>query len=827
MDWVFEMREFKQWLEADSGSIERAFWVRGSAGIGKSTMAGYIIEYLKATYPSSIVAYFFCKSGEEKLENASDIVRTIAYQCSKKCESIQRMLQVLRKEQFQISSTAGINLLLKKLLKEPLSTVSEDIYIVLDGLDEADGRKLDRTDNRKRSEIEVLIEGLVGLKVARVLFISRPDVPILYETPLLLKKLISKDNIGDIETYVRHELSKTTSKVQKWYPKDKGEPIDFFVQRSNGLFLWVSSALHQLSIAKTKSKFNAYLDSLSESSGDINKLYIGILERIDDEDRNWVVEILKWIITAERPMVLNTLKEIVQWSLDDERDFEEFLEITCGSFVQITPRWDSVLLIQLSHETFRSFLYDSAKCPSYYFIDRSKIYGCITRKCVDCLSTGNASQIVIEYAADNWVHYLAKSNSTDDYVELSKQLFQLFTSVGISRWIQYGLLKSWIANYRDVDFEVDDLKLIMAWLRNMINIEELRSYDNDEKLKAAIQWSHNVLEQQILGDYIGKAATKIWLYGNLTDSTHIARAFQLGFKYYMMRGKKALTEAEEIRTLSTTQFRDLCIWSGCDCIQPVNILNFAVAFGVLKLWNQCIEAFQKQASIQCKGFKYWKELGNAFYQNGDYDSAIDLFKKAVDKFPTDYMLLFFLGNLYETVDSDNISLDLYMQTIEKSPSSSFFCAYICVGTDWMWSDGISVKIDELLVNSFIWRSVASAYKRKGEVAREIEIYNMAIQSYENALRMPGNALLWIYYGNSKYDYDFFYKKALPKIVLCSALGEAYRIKAEAERSLGNFDTAIEAIEGARVAFQTALDHEQGNVWLNQVVREFNTMQLID
>src|SRR6202022_3418570 len=79
--WVPELREFKQWVNAEPKSVESTLWLRGSAGIGKSVMAGSIIDYLQHAFPQSVIAYFFCKSGTPKLSEPRAIVRTIVYQC--------------------------------------------------------------------------------------------------------------------------------------------------------------------------------------------------------------------------------------------------------------------------------------------------------------------------------------------------------------------------------------------------------------------------------------------------------------------------------------------------------------------------------------------------------------------------------------------------------------------------------------------------------------------------------------------------------------------------------------------------------------------------
>jgi hypothetical protein len=208
-----------------------------------------------------------------------------------------------------------------------------------------------------------------------VLFIIRPDIPIRGIPLLITKSIRENDNRGDVEAYVRQKLSTSKPKFQKWYPKDAPEPVEFLVRGSNGLFLWVSTVLHQLSTANTKSKFKSYFDSLGKSSGNMDALYRGILDRIGDEEKRWVFEILRWVIAAETPLSINQLEGLVQWSLDDEREnFKEFLEDECGSFVRVVPGREGAQVVQPTHETFRSFLPDPMKCPEKFFFDEEKAH---------------------------------------------------------------------------------------------------------------------------------------------------------------------------------------------------------------------------------------------------------------------------------------------------------------------------------------------------------------------------------------------------------------------------------------------------------------------
>src|SRR5271169_4744174 len=113
------MTEFKDWRNSkEQGAKERILWVRGTLGVGKTIMAGYFIELLKCLHPNAVVAYFFCRSGQERLKTARDIIRTLAYQCVINDADARSVLDSLRTNDFRVNEEAHVGFLVEKLLRE-------------------------------------------------------------------------------------------------------------------------------------------------------------------------------------------------------------------------------------------------------------------------------------------------------------------------------------------------------------------------------------------------------------------------------------------------------------------------------------------------------------------------------------------------------------------------------------------------------------------------------------------------------------------------------------------------------------------------------------
>jgi len=59
-------------------------------------MAGYFIEELQWLHPTSLVAYFFCRSGVEGLTKAREMFEVFAYQCIQDSKDALSALDLLR-----------------------------------------------------------------------------------------------------------------------------------------------------------------------------------------------------------------------------------------------------------------------------------------------------------------------------------------------------------------------------------------------------------------------------------------------------------------------------------------------------------------------------------------------------------------------------------------------------------------------------------------------------------------------------------------------------------------------------------------------------------
>ena len=554
LDWALEMTEFNNWQNAEFGSKESVLWIRGGPGIGKSTMAGYFIRHLKDTHPDSAVTYFFCTNGRPGLMNVRDIIRTLAYQFCLDSAEARSALDELRKTHFGIDQNIGIRFLFTKLLQEPLQQMAKDWFLVLDGLDEADSAAQDVVE--LRPEIDIFLNCLIRLPFARILMLSRPDCTacdnISWSTT---RSLQFYENADDIRIYAQNEISEAKA-IQRWFPAELNNPVDYFVNNSRGIFLWVVLSLRQLSGSKSRKVFHDCLSGISNAGGNMDTLYSAILSRLSTEDWRWIEEILRWLISADKSLAIDELKAAVYWSLGDELDdFEKFLNDQCGSIVQIISNNPIGSSVQLIHETFRSFLVSPIRCPAQFYIDEESVKAYATLTSLQFICGENPeSDDFIHYAAPALVNHLSVSRGKQACAIL-RGLHDLFTSDGLLMFVKYGLLPK--DNLGDqtlyVDFEEEAIKSISKWLT-----EWQRRSDVEEKTElvdSSLKWREEIMGNPgLLGELIGRAAANLWLFGTLLDYNAIAASFRLALKYYRKTTNRLKSNAEELQDLISSEF---------------------------------------------------------------------------------------------------------------------------------------------------------------------------------------------------------------------------------------------------------------------------------
>ena len=136
--WVFDLPEIKSWLDIDASDKAKILWLSGTTGFGKSVMAAYITNELIYRFPSSAVAFFFCKDNDF-LREPHNVMRTFAYQVTLNSPAARTSLSRAWEQQDEFQNLFDIEVddLFHTLIVDSLLSISmPNVFFILDGINE-------------------------------------------------------------------------------------------------------------------------------------------------------------------------------------------------------------------------------------------------------------------------------------------------------------------------------------------------------------------------------------------------------------------------------------------------------------------------------------------------------------------------------------------------------------------------------------------------------------------------------------------------------------------------------------------------------------------
>ena len=775
LQWARNMNEFQDWRLREKEEGGQVLWVCGPPGFGKSTLAGYYVEILHRLYPDAIVAYFFCKSGAEGLVSVRDLIRSLAYQISRADENVRACLLDL-KNQGEVDGNHGIEFLFEKLLLGSMSQTQKELFIVIDGLDEADRKTI---GNRSGETEMILFLQALHTTTARLLFISRPDLSlaeILSPVRTTTVRLDKRQNEEDITKFVNRTFTES-KKLRSLFEAENIDPLKYFLEHARGIFLWVAVTLRELGRIKSKSEFQNEIDGFSKASGSMDELYRSILAKLESNSRKWMAEILRWVVAAEARLSVADLHDAVRYALKDTLyDFEEFIDVDCGSLLQKTP----ALEIQLVHETFRSFLLNSEKCASDFHIEENEIQFRVASICIDFLTNLETNK----YIEKHWATHLEKATSEQQSVVLLKPLHEFFTSRGLDQWIQSYLSKTvqtgaWRVSYNGLttiyiwggDVELNNLYKALRNLHNWAST--LKVVDEVAKWAAVVASDRYELLQTV-----GKAAGRIFLYNAFENSSEIPEVFLLALKYYRRR-PRFIVHNSELQELVDTKFTIMSDrQSG-----PIQTRNVAIAYYALQRWRDCLRMFNEGHLTE--RIDVWRYMSKAYYNSGDYDAAIQITQRAIAGCPAEKWPRQLLGELFVKKGDFDMAIEVFENTMKIDPNGDPESTYSSLHHSHSDPDaGYPRSLPQIVAH------LLELYRETGKHDRAIEVFTRAVEDHPTEA-WPSKALAGVFRAkHDNYSAIRVLRSAIEKkpadILLWEQLQQEYEI-------LGDYSREVEVL----------------------------------
>ena len=551
---------------------KNVLWITGLPGVGKSVIAAHLLTTLHSQLSAEIplgqrrqfyLAYFFCQEGEQKLKRAQNIIHTISYQLALQDKRFMGHLNRTRfEEKFMISPSVGVRLLYNRLVQQPLGSLlgpgsDENVYCVIDGLDEADFQSKDGRSGD--SEISVLVKLLAKTPKLRVLVLSR-SVPEICDTMRVVqaatKEITATDNEEDIKRYVKWKVCESL-KLREGFRRNNVDPVMHMRNSANGIFLWVDMLLRFLEGSTSLKEFES---GLREIPVQFNELYKQILQRISssvtDRSKLIITEVIRVVIVSPRELQVEELQALVENILEDEFfDFTQLLKSVCGTFLRIVD--DAIdsrrKYVRVVHDTFREYITSDASKNENFHVSLPEAHEAIARMLLryllkedfgSQLTKGKfirrtedlASNIeqkfpLLKYAASQWSFHLSQSSSDSMILE---ELYHALAS-----FMQTGPLLLWIeclAIFHAISVLSRTADDIMAWSK----VQSSLQVQSSEMIKG---WSRDC------GRFFAEYGSHVAEYPNSVYHTFFDLVCQPSVFYSRFRtGSASVSHGVSVRT---------------------------------------------------------------------------------------------------------------------------------------------------------------------------------------------------------------------------------------------------------------------------------------
>ncbi|KAJ5362407.1 hypothetical protein N7541_003251 [Penicillium brevicompactum] len=389
--WILDSPEYNDW-KYTAGDI---LWLPGISGCGKSVLCSTVIQDLEDVCrvdPSRSLAYWYFQFGVNWTQSVNDLARSLIRQLSR--SPLVSSVKDLWKEHHQKGSQPDSKAILA-VLNDIISSISGQVYLVFDALDECPG-------NVSLSQRESLLSLLTDLieqhkDKVHILATSRPEQDISQQ--------LREFSMFDLESYLAEDVKTFVTAATKrdplqFYSEEvKTLIFDALVNSKERRFRWAELQIQALEKRRKRRTGNEddIREALKKVPLSLEETYRRILESDDpDDDVVLAREILMIICLSPVVLDVNTVAEMVDLDIPDD-----VLKICTTSLVSV---FDDK--IQLAHFSVQEFLMFSDKGGQRYKCQFSAAEGhrFLAKKALDSLL--EQTDFLAESEADERLSFL-------------------------------------------------------------------------------------------------------------------------------------------------------------------------------------------------------------------------------------------------------------------------------------------------------------------------------------------------------------------------------------------------------------------------------------
>ena len=311
--WVEMTREYKEWICRGDYQL---LWLTGNAGMGKSTLAAYVISKLRDESENAAVIHVFCADTDTysvnnilcaaiyQLIGGSEILRDVAIQNDNTYSSKEGR-----------HGTSGHARRLEDLWDLFSSVVKgsdlKRVYLVIDGLDNC--------QPKMQKELMALLNA--GPEKLRVLVTSQPleDLRLALwndhqelQQRSRVQRLEANHYEGDINSDIGRLLQTKISEIREkrgWREKEEQEALQYLSGQRAGIFLPFVICLETLEhteVQSVKTDLKGIFNNLKDLDATYEKLMKSMSIRFQDKPSS----IMNNVIYTQRPLTVRELGSI-------------------------------------------------------------------------------------------------------------------------------------------------------------------------------------------------------------------------------------------------------------------------------------------------------------------------------------------------------------------------------------------------------------------------------------------------------------------------------------------------------------------------------------
>ncbi|KAJ7924684.1 hypothetical protein B0H13DRAFT_1601442, partial [Mycena leptocephala] len=447
------------------------FWLSGSAGTGKTTIAYTVSQHCSSRKPGILGASFFCSRDDANCSNLRLIFPTIAYQLSLFNPQFATEVSKVLKAAPDIGYSS-VQYQLEELIVNPLRIVRDSFthcVVVLDALDECKDTAAIST------VLSALARHIRDLSPLQFLVTSRPENHIKaaftlqdleHKTKQLVLHWVELKLVEqDIRHYLLMKLVETKRRYEIKEPWPAPGSIDSLAKLSSGLFIFAATSIKYIedvaysdprgqlqrltsravTTTGVSSPFNRldelYSEVLTLALPDISSSFLGLLKMV-----------LGSIVHLQDPLSVIGLENLL--GLRTGRVRETLLHLHS---ILIVPENDHHV-IRLLHPSFADFITNPEQCSiPKYVVKLEEQHTLLAQSCLvamkglrrDMCQIKNPSLLNseitdlsmriakyipshIQYSCRHWAHHVCKSMMSDPLLDL----LESFCEHHLLHWIE-------------------------------------------------------------------------------------------------------------------------------------------------------------------------------------------------------------------------------------------------------------------------------------------------------------------------------------------------------------------------------------------------------